>query len=156
MAPTDQAALTSFLIYVAKNGYGNDASQKVACDDGSTTITLSDGAWSFHDNYFTSRDQTRFHGREVISRDGTPTWFLAYSGFVRHEAKPGEVYTFLKQALRHPDANLPIRGPLDYLDEAWHYTLQPSAGLDEFFAIERITKDDVEAYVAYLTGGLIA
>lgn len=148
--------LKSFLSFVAEHGYAGDAPKRRE-PDGSDTIELARGDWRFHDNYFTSTDGRRFHGREAIFFEGWPYWFIAYSGFVEGAADLGEVYAFLKEAMRRPEPELPIRGPKKLSHSEWRYTFAVEEGdLEGFRAVERIHLSGEEAYQAFFIGGLIS
>jgi hypothetical protein len=148
--------LEDFLTYAAKGGYASEAVNSDWQADGSQTIELTHEDWDFHDNYFTSSDGRRFHGREVVYYEGRPIWFMAYSGFVDEEADPDEVFTFLREAMKQPRADFPIRGPEFLNKEDMAYTLGVEEGdLDRFIATESITSNEEVVYEAVFIGGKI-
>jgi len=155
---TEPLGLREFLVYAAKNGYANDAAAKVHEVDGSTTIQMQRGDWLAHDNYFTSEDGRRYHGRMVTSLGNRAMWFCGYSGFVSEAANPGEVYGFLKKAMVQPEEDFPVRGPWRFAEGGFTYKFQKTdinSDLDRFETIEEITKDGTPVYEAIFYGGKI-
>lgn len=148
--------LKDFLIFAAENGYANPSAMIVRESDTSDTIHLQKDEWKLDDNYFTSEDGRRYHGRETVFYKGKPYWFIAYSGFVNDLTDPGIVYTFLKKAMLKPIKNFPVRGPKAYNENEWKYNMHiPSCNLNEFTAEETIKNYNKEVYKAYFIGGLI-
>lgn len=153
---TIQSDLNKFLIFAAKKGYANPRVQKISQLDGSETIAIKQEEFNFNDNYFTSQDGRRFHGREIVFYKDIPYWFLAYSGFVDKNQKPREVYQFLKDAMLNPLPNFPVRGPKKYQDRNWTYELDDLRGdLSDFTATEYISKDNKRVYKCNIIGGMI-
>lgn len=148
--------LNDFLIFAAENGYANPKAVKTKQTDGSDTISLKQNDFELNDNYFTSEDGRRFHGREVIFHKNKPYWFVAYSGFVTKATDPDNVYGFLKQAMLKPMKKFPVRGPKNFAKENWNYCFKDIMGnINEFSAIEVIKLNNQEVYKAYFIGGII-
>jgi hypothetical protein len=152
---SNQEDLKDFLVYFAENGYGNNSVGKTREQDGSDSIVVENNPWKAHDNYFTSEDGRRFHGRVVVSLGDRALWFYAYSGFVNEDVSPGEVYNFLKQAMLNPQKEFPIRGPWQYSDGNWSYVLkhESSDNLGKFTAKEEISVDGDKVYTGLFIGG---
>lgn len=150
--------LEDFLKYNAQNGYANPDSVKLAESDGSTTIKVVQGDWLARDNYFTSEDGRRYNGSMVVFLGGKATWFCGYSGRVSEQADPGEVYTFLKEALLLPEAGFPVRGPwlMQDVDFLYMFMLTDSRStLDQFETLETIHKGKTVVYEGTFIGGMI-
>lgn len=154
----EQLDLREFLIYAAKNGYANDATTKAHEVDGSATIQIRYGDWLAHDNYFTSEDGRRYHGRMVAFLGNRAMWFCGYSGFVSEAADPGEVYSFLKKAMLQPEEDFPVRGPGIFADGKFTYVFKKidlNSDLDRFETVETISEAGTLIYEGVFYGGKI-
>lgn len=148
--------LSQFLIFIAKEGYANPDTKKKRQSDGSDTILLKKENFTFNDNYFTSQDGRRFHGREVVFKDNKPYWFVAYSGYVNREEDPNGVYIFLKEAMLQPMHQFPVRGPERFQKNDLLYEFTDIIGdLSEFSANEYIKRNNKQIYNCYFIGGII-
>ncbi|MDQ5943270.1 MAG: hypothetical protein QG675_38 [Patescibacteria group bacterium] len=149
-------SLKQFLIFAARQGYANSETIKKQNQDGSETISLIKDKFRFDDNYFTSEDGRRFHGREIVYLNEKPYWFMGYSGFVENDANPSEVYRFLKKAMLNPMDEFPVRGPKELLEDNWRYQITDITGdLSQFTAVEHINLNSRQVYNCYFIGGII-
>lgn len=129
-----------------------DESLKQKQSDNSTTIVYSNGAYSYHDNYFGGEP---YGGREVVFHNNKPVWMMVYYGFVYSNASNGEVYRFLMEALRNSPADSPARGPSLFEKEGWKYETMIDGDFANFSGIEKIYKDGACLYEARYIGGLV-
>lgn len=147
-------SLRQFLLYCGKEGYASlgDAGATIESDQ-STSITLEQGAWKFHDNYFGGEP---YGGREVVFYKEKPVWIMTYYGQVKEsieDLKP--LYTFLRKALVLVPGEAPYRGPSEYRDGEWKYVNKWEGTLDNFSGEERIYKEGAQTYFAKYIGGFV-
>lgn len=167
--PHQPLTLREFLLLQSEYGYGGEKAIVKTEENGSKTIEFSHGAWRYEDNYFTSEDGRMFFGRMVVYENGKPSWYAIYEAQVDKAADPANVYGFLSEVLRSPDANFPLRGPLFHEDEERgliyeiafdNFTEFRENTLDEFIFREVILPNDEEGgfnlYTATFMGGVIS
>lgn len=146
--------LRKFLIYCGKEGYAAITDEdEIREADKSTSITLSQGQWKFHDNYIGGEP---FGGREVVSYQGKPVWMMMYYGRADDAIKDiGPVYQTLKKALAQVPGEAPYRGPKEFTDGDWRYENSWEGNLDNFSGVEAIYQQDQKVYFAKYMGGLV-
>ena len=146
--------IREFLIFSAKNGYGNAQAKTTDEADGSHTIEVTNGDLKLHDNYFGGEP---YGGREVIFKDNKPVWMMVYYGSIKDTkaVTVKDIYGFLRTNLLNPDPKMPIRGPLKYSDGKWSYSASITGNLEDFKCQEVIKYNHKLVYQASFTGGLI-
>jgi hypothetical protein len=153
---TDLAALKRFLLFCGREGYATldsnpDAQRKEV--DGSTTISLRQDDWRFHDNYFGGEP---FGGREVVFFQDQPAWMMVYYGEVADRtADVGPIYKILRQALAAIPDEAPYRGPSKLVDGEYEYQNEWIGELTSFSGQEKILHFGVVVYQAKYSGGLV-
>ncbi len=149
----DTEGLKKFLIYCGKEGYASlqdgDESKE---DDHSTSITLTQGPWKFHDNYFGGEP---YGGREVVFFENNPVWIMTYYGRAEDLAKIKQLYGFLKKALALVPDEAPYRGPREFIEDEWRYENKWEGLLDNFSGEEIIYHQAKKVYSAKYIGGLV-
>jgi hypothetical protein len=146
--------IKEFLIYSAKNGYGNAQAKITDGADGSHTIEVANGNLRLHDNYFGGEP---YGGQIVIFKDDNPVWMMVYYGAVKglKDLTLKDVYGYLRKNLLNPDPEMPIRGPLKNRDGKWSYDLDINGDLVDFRCEEVIKYDNKVIYKASFAGGLV-
>ena len=151
----DTETLAQFLRDANKATYANASAKKTA----STRLESEDyhfeqGDLMYHDTYFGGRD---FIGGEVVYEAQKPKWGMNYYGFVLEDALPEkEVYDFLRKALmKDVTGILPVRGPKQFSENGWMYTLSLDGDLSRFFGQEEISRSGTVVYRCFLHGGFI-
>lgn len=146
--------LRKFLIYCGKEGYAAlQDEDEVREADQSTSITLTQGDWKFHDNYFGGEP---FGGREIIFYKNQPVWIMVYYGLVDIGIKDIQpVYQILKKALVQIPAEAPYRGPKEFTEADWRYENIWEGNLDNFSGEEIIYHQDQKVYSTKYSGGLV-
>lgn len=146
--------LKAFLLYCAREGYaniGDDGMKKEP--DGSTSIHLARGDFSFHDNYFGGEP---YGGREVVFLNDKPVWMMVYYGLVLDastDVKP--LYAFLRTALAAVPDEAPYRGPQELVDGDFTYQNKWMGKLERFSGEEVIQRSGQLIYQANYLGGLV-
>jgi len=145
--------LKQFLIYSAQHGYGNDNRVEKKEADGSSTIEVTSDDFKMSDNYFGGEP---YGGRTVISYDGQPTWIMVYYGGVVGKTLGIDViYPYLKEQLLNPDAEVPVRGPLNNKNDKFEYKLSVKGNLNEFSGFEEIFYEGELVFKTFIAGGLV-
>lgn len=147
-----------FLIKAKKATYAGQG-------DEATTSPLLPGSkqLEYQDRPFLYRDvyvgMFTFVGQEIVYSQDTPLWSMSYAGGLGagvSQSWAGPVYTFLRQALLTPWAELPVRGPLHLTQEDWHYQLTNQGTIERFWGDEQIFKGDKLLYQLHYAGGYLA
>lgn len=146
--------LREFLVQAKKAGYataGEGGERTVA--DGGKELTFARAPFCYRDRYFGFNP---FIGQEVVWQDDTPMWAMNYYGCVHKPVvSEANVYTFLQQALRQIDVNLPLRGPSSLHSGDFTYSHQSTGGLEHFAGSERIAFRGEEIYTLSYHGGRV-
>ena len=118
--------------------------------DGSRTIEFNDGEYRMHDNFFGGEP---YGGRLVVFYENKPLFIEVYYG---QTSKPAEeVYTFLREALQHPDPQNPYRGPAEYTKNSLTYKSVTKGTVANHTVEEFIFDSGKEIYSAVIIGGLV-
>ncbi len=144
--------LKNFIFNASRATYASgDESIKHKEQDGSTTITYSQGSFRMHDNYFGGEP---YGGREVVFLDNKPVWMMVYYGLV-YEGPNKEVYQFLMNALSNNTEEIPYRGPQVFESDFWRYENNFDGDLNKFTGTETIHRGETLVYEASYLGGFI-
>lgn len=144
--------LQEFLVQAKMAGYATAGEGgELGVAEGGKELTFVRSPFRYRDRYFGFNP---FVGQEVVWQDDTPVWAMNYYGCVHNPVVPeATVYTFLQQALRQMDVNLPLRGPsalqrgdLTY----WHHS---TGSLARFVGSEHIGFKGKEIYTLNYHGG---
>ncbi len=155
MPSTSSPEFRSFLTYVGEAGYASEKPITRDLSDGSHDIVIEKDGWRFHDNWFGGEP---FGGAEVISKDGKAFWMMTYFGAIKNpDEKPADVYAALKEAMRLPDQDMPVRGKRELTaSNGYKYAFVWTGDLDRFNGNEKIyNKVGKIVYEAEVSGGLI-
>lgn len=121
---------------------------------GSEEFSYERGEWKYLDSYAWNCDGG---GEEFVYYNGKVVWVLNYYGFLIGEQNTKEVYGFLHEALKLRHPVLPVRGSA-LSDDArgLRYEVEYSkAEIGNFVGVERIFKNNIQAYEAYIHGGFV-
>ena len=153
--------LRRFMVRARHKGYaGADDAATVERPllEGSLQLDFSDGPWLYRDLYFGMRS---FTGIETVWRAGRPVWSMAYAGgMVADAADMGEVYAFLRAALRAMPDGFPVRGPARFDDRSgkaeWSYRMTADGDVTRFTGDEEILLGARRVYGLRFAGGLVS
>jgi len=144
------------LNHVAKHGYADPNATISRPADGSYDLVIEYKGYRFHDNWFGGEP---FGGREVVGKNGKVFWMMTYFGAIVDASEaPADVYgTCLKEAMRNPARELPVRGPRQYsASNGYTYSFEWTGDLNRFNGVETISNQDGKvAYVGEVSGGLV-
>ena len=119
----------------------------------SVQMEFSKGDLLYRDIYFGSR---HFIGIETVFMKNKPIWSMAYSGgLMKLDADKDHVFGFLREALMHPSAELPVRGPDRLQRGELEYENLITGTIVMFHGFERILRDRVTIYMLHYGGGSI-
>jgi hypothetical protein len=142
-----------FVLKASRATYAaGDKAVKIVQPDKSTTITFSNGEYSYHDNYFGGEP---YGGREVVFYKDKPIWMMVYYGWVKESWKASDVYKILIEALRMSTVDMPYRGPKLFEKNGWRYANDVEGEFARFSGVEKIYSCDSLVYQASYIGGVI-
>ena len=149
--------LHNFLIEAKKETYANENVEKVkSTRRGSHDYEYTKDNWTYHDTYFGGTD---FQGQEVVYRqDDTPIWGMIYYGKTLDESLSEEAMDkALRPALMQvgQDDTIPVRGPKEFENQGYKYTLEVTGDLTNFEGEETIEKENKKIYTLKCHGGII-
>lgn len=112
------------------------------------------GDWRYHDSYAWKMDGG---GEILVYYKGAPVWVLNYFGYLIGVQDTKEVYGFLHDALKLTHRELPVRGDtLVDAERGLRYEVEYlRAEVGNFVGVEKIFKNDVQAYEGYIHGGFV-
>ena len=149
--------IEKFLIEAKKQTYANESIEKVkSTRQNSKDYEYKKENMIYHDTYFGG---TNFIGEEVIYIDNEVYWAMNYYGVTLDESLGEEAMdNALRPALMNVGKDkkvLPVRGPKEFINGEYKYTLDITGNINYFSVIERIYKNDKLIYELKCNGGLI-
>lgn len=149
--------IEKFLIEAKKQTYANESIEKVkSTRQNSKDYEYKKENMIYHDTYFGG---TNFIGEEVIYIDNEVYWAMNYYGVTLDESLGEEAMdNALRPALMNVGKDkkvLPVRGPKEFINGEYKYTLDITGNINYFSGIERIYKNDKLIYELKCNGGLI-
>lgn len=144
--------LTLFLIEAKKKTFASNLSFPRLKLDGSKEYTYRKGFFVYQDNYFGSSLDT---GRELVFFKGTLLWSMSYRGGMiqGEETLSKSCFSFLKECLRNPPQEFPVRGPCYYKNKNFVYINFWKGTLEDFVGEERIFFGKKQVYFRNYLGG---
>jgi hypothetical protein len=147
------AELAAFLIAAKQRTFasGKDAKR---LRDGGRLFAHREGNWSYRDQYYGSRFDS---GLEVVVFAKVPVWAMVYRGGMlpKYDREAVEAFAILKDALRRPPAEIPVRGPAHLVVGIWEYACQVRGSLVEFSGKEIMRREGRPAYYRAFSGGAL-
>ena len=152
------AGFMAFLVNAKRQTYaaqGDDATVPPLVP-GSRQLEYREGVLCYRDIYFGG---AYFVGQETVYEGPTPVWAMGYAGGVMPSSgalrEMGQVYGFLRAALRHVTSERPYRGPSQWREGAYVYSDEGQGDLECFWGVETITYEDHVVYQLRYSGGLL-
>lgn len=133
--------LIAFLIEAKLQTYAAEGAQTQVepALPGSRQLEYVRGEWLYRDIYFGG---ARFAGQETVYCESTPVWAMTYFGGVDEslveQSEIGQVYRFLRQALRLVPHDAPYRGPRRLEADRMVYTAEVHGNIEDFWGVETI------------------
>jgi len=147
--------LDAFLREANLSTYANENVKKASpLRPGSSDYHFEKGDLTYHDTYFGA---TKFVGEEIVYKNGKPAWGMNYYGFtVSNEISEGLFDAILRPALMSGSGdNIPVRGPKEFVNGDWKYTLNADCDLANFIGREEISKNGKVVCRLHCHGGFI-
>ena len=147
-------SLSQFLVTAKKSTYaGASGDSKTILEDGTREFRYDSDGYSYRDRYYGSDP---FAGEEVVFAGSQAIWVMNYRGYtVGKIVGEGDIYAFLKQALREITEAAPFRGSSQFADGSYRYKMLFSGDPDSFVGSEEISYLDQKVYELFFHGGLI-
>lgn len=147
--------LVDFLVAakVATYATAGEGGERRRAEDGARELTFKAEGWRYLDVYHGSNP---FVGRELIWHDEMLVWAMTYYGRVVDGVAAGEVYAFLKEALRLVEPSRPFRGPASYELGEWRYAGTSVGDVDRFSGSEEISLSGRLVYSLDYLGGTLS
>ena len=142
----------------AKKGtYANSNAPKVIPSRlKSKDYEFTDGNFTYHDTYFGG---VKFIGEEVVYYNDNILWGMNYYGVTLDDSLTEELMDkVLRVALMKVGKDkdiIPVRGPKEFINEAYLYTFNVDGDMKNFIGTEQIYKDKKLIYELKCHGGII-
>ena len=149
------AELLAFLSRAKVNTFASDTKRSSPIrPPHSKNYVFDDPPFRYEDQYFGEFVDV---GEEVVWYKGVPLWGMGYRGGIHPWAfdRRDETFDFLREALRRPEPDCPIRGPLVYSRGEFAYTVSIVGSVLSFTARETVTHGGTVVAFRDLLGGLI-
>ena len=120
--------LSEFLVKAKIRTYASEGeSGERILPDGCKELTYAEDDFRYRDRYFGGNS---FVGEEVVWRGEQAVWGMNYYGVVFDAVHaPGEIYHFLKDALKQVTVERPFRGPRSFQEHGLAYVDESSGTL---------------------------
>lgn len=154
----NREVLTVFITAAKRNTYASEVGSAFVQPllEGSKQLEYRNGDYFYRDIYYGS---SFFVGQEIVEFRNRPIWSMVYSGGVTipnvNGDSMGQIYHFLRQALRLVDTNFIYRGPQYYELGEYVYQNECEGTIDCFHGKEMILLDAKKVYELKYSGGII-
>ena len=151
----NDAQLAEFLVQAKRATYAarGDEASVTPLLSGSRQLEYRLGNVLYRDIYVGSEF---FVGQETVYENDKPVWAMSDAGgMASTTVNADEVYPFLQKALRQVEAASPYRGPGLIRGDDFQYTSQTNGTLENFWGIERISRNRGVIYELRYHGGRI-
>jgi hypothetical protein len=151
-------AFMSFLVNAKRQTYAAQGDYAAATPlvPGSRQLEYHEGVLLYRDIYF---GDGYFVGQETVYEGPAPVWAMGYAGGVMPSSAPwrdlGQVYEFLRAALRRVTPERPYRDPSQWREGAYVYTDESQGDVERFWGVETITQAEQVVYQLRSSGGLL-
>jgi len=141
--------MISFLIRAKKATYAGYGAETAPSRPASHDLIYTEGDMTYIDTYLGSEC---FSGEEAIWQNGNPIWSMNYSGRVVDQPFSGD---FLRKAMALVTQDKPYRGPENYTDGTYEYTMNVEGDISWYIGSEKIMTDGRLVYELFFHGGLV-
>lgn len=130
-----------------------DQIHKEIMQDGGTELLFTNKNKTYRDRYYGGEP---FIGEEVVFVDNKAVWSMNFYGKVMDTSyDTGEIYAFLRKALKLITVAMPFRGPEHFEEEGFTYQFSVEGTVDCYVGREAIYSGDKLIYQAYVHGGYV-
>lgn len=149
--------LVKFLVTAKKNTYAAGGKEIPPQRPNFKELEYREGDWYYRDSY------SGFYqapGQEVVYFQGKPVWAMAYSGgmvkeFHGNEEFAKQTFGFLIKCLSLVKEEEPFRGPREFSEGDYSYSVKLEGGITDFSGEEKIFYKGREIFRQHFIGGLI-
>lgn len=145
--------LAEFLVQAKRATYAaqGDSASVTPLLPGSRQLEYRLGDVLYRDIYY---GMAYFVGQETVYENGQPIWAMSYAGGMTDaNVDVSSTYQFLQFALRQVEAASPFRGPGLIRGDGLQYTSQTTGTLENFWGVERISRNRGIVYELRYHGG---
>ena len=134
-------------------GYADSSVKYESNNKNGKVLTREDGVWKYEDEYYGGEP---YSGNETLWFNDADVFRCVYWGKVVKGVKFGDIYDFLRKALKEgPLGSCVHRGPESFKEGDLTYTNTCVGTIEEFVQTERIFIKDREVYLAHFIGGRV-
>jgi hypothetical protein len=145
--------IPSFLLQAKTKSYASGNAYSNGNVKNSKEFTFASGNLKYIDTYIGS---IFFAGQEILFDNNIPVWSMVYyGGLLDDSCEPGEVYDFLRSALRKVPPELPLRGSKHFQNNKFVYNNSIEGDLSHFIGYESIENSEGIIYELHYSGGSI-
>ncbi|MDB5055501.1 MAG: hypothetical protein JWM44_3551 [Bacilli bacterium] len=154
----NREVFTHFLVQAKQQTYAyqGDEASVTPLLNGSKQLEYHLGDFFYRDIYFGS---AFFVGQETVEYQGHSIWSMVYSGGVilpnASAEQIGQIYAFLRNALRVVDTKSLYRGPEIFQENLYSYKNEYNGTFDNFRGYEIIEIDNQKSYELHYNGGIL-
>lgn len=154
--PLDRKMFVPFLIAAKLHTYARQGGQVGMPPflPGARQLEYHEPPLLYRDIYF---GENFFVGQETVYYETRPVWAMGYAGGilpgVAPELERGQIYAFLREALRQVEMERPYRGPESWCREPFTYTNHSQGDVERFWGIEVIGYRERPVYELRYSGG---
>lgn len=141
--------ITVFLIKAKKATYAGKGAETNPSRPGSHDYEYRENMLRYIDTYLGGK---QFAGEEALWNGEDCIWAMNYCGRVLSDEFEGD---FLKEALLRVPADMPFRGPNNYISGSFEYICRVNGDYSWFNGTEAIYKDKTKIYECVFHGGTI-
>jgi hypothetical protein len=147
--------LEEFLVKAKLGAYASDGDgNQTRLEDGSKELRFEEGDFRYRDRYF---GWNPFAGEEIVWSGEEAVWSMNYYGVASDDAiTPGQVFVFLRKAMRHAKEDRPFRGPRSFREDDFEYLDESEGTIGRFKGIEKIRYTGREVFRLEYHGGAVA
>lgn len=146
--------LEQFLVKAKINTYasGGEGGEKIL-EDGKKEFRFDDGIYAYQDQYY---GHNPFIGEETVWNDGYLVWGMNYYGrSLTDDVDPVSIYSFLKDALKTVNVEMPYRGAGEFCSDKFTYINKVKGTIENFTGKEEIYFKDKLVYELFYHGGAV-
>ncbi len=150
--------LAKFIVEANKNTYASGIYANVKSErPGFEELEFKKGGFELRDSYC---GFFRAPGQTIVRFKEKPVWNMAYDGGMIEEFHADadfskQTFKFLQKALMKIDALRPFRGPENFKEGEYEYTMEVNGDIRNFRGQEKITFQGKVVFVQNFIGGLV-
>ncbi|PUU90465.1 MAG: XRE family transcriptional regulator [Halanaerobium sp.] len=145
----EKDTIINFLLKAKKSTYAAKGAEVESSRPQSHDLKYQKDQLLYIDSYLGGE---HFAGEEAVWIKETPVWAMNYYGRVLAAGFEGD---FLKEALLNVTAEMPYRGPAEYVKDDLKYKCSLKGDFEYFKGYEAIYKKDNKVYECRFHGGII-